>query len=240
MVPGTNKIEVGRPMTEVDFLPQWYRESRRRQSSVQRQYVVLGAIFLIMIVWNAMATRSISLATADLAEAEPKQIEADRLCYQYDCLVRALTHHREALDLMQDLEGRLDLASVLAELSALIDGPVAMESLEVITERASGPSPSGAASAAEPANAGTPLGGTVRFQVVMKGLAQDAPAVAATLKAMEASAYFRQVTLVISRPLQSVEDRTDASGSRPTAGPGLRFEIRCHLATDLPDAGGSQ
>ena len=237
MVPPTNKIEVGCPVTEVDFLPQWYRESRRHQSSVQRQYVALGAIFLIMVLWNALATRSISLATADLAEAEPQQVEADHLCYQYDGLVRALTHRREALSLMQHLEGRLDLASVLAELSALIDGPVAMESLEVIAEEASGPSPSGDSPAARPANVGALVRGTVRFQVVMKGLAQDAQAVAATLKAMETSAYFRQVTLVISRPGQPVEDQTGGSGTRPTAGPGLRFEIRCYLATEgAPDA----
>ena len=111
-----------------------------------------------------LATRSISLATADLAEAEPQQVEADHLCYQYDGLVRALTHRREALSLMRHLEGRLDLA----------DGAAALAQRPVV---------------------------------------------------------------LISRPGQPVEDQTGGSGTRPTAGPGLRFEIRCYLATEgAPDA----
>ena len=78
-------------MKEVDFLPQWYRESRRRQSSVQRQYVVLGTLFLIMVMWNAMATRSISLATADLAGDEPQRLREIRVAEKFtDCRCAAI------------------------------------------------------------------------------------------------------------------------------------------------------
>jgi len=219
-------------MKEVDFLPQWYRESRRRQSSVQRQYLVLGVLFLIMVMWNAMATRSISLATADLAGAEPQRIVAERICYQYDELLRQVTHRRQGLRLLQDLEGGFDLASVLAELSALIDGPVVLESLEVMTERTSPSSPSRPPSVAETPDVTASAERPVRFQVVMKGLALDATTVAVILKAMETSAYFRQVTLVISRNIESHADRMNVPGSKGTAPLSLVFEIRCFLATE--------
>ena len=209
-------------MKEVDFLPQWYQESRRRESSVKRQYVALAALFLIMVVWNAFATRSASLARAELSRDEPQAREAERICYQFDHLVRQMQDCREGLHQMRALEGQLDLAAVLAELSTLIDGPLALESLEVTAERACEP---GAP------DANTWVDGPVRFPVVMKGLAQDALAVAEVLRRIEASECFRQVNLVISRnpgPTDGTKTADQEACSRPT----VAFEIRCFLAPD--------
>jgi hypothetical protein len=213
-------------MKEVDFLPQWYQEGRRRQSSVKRQYVALAVLFLIMVVWNAFAVRSASLASAELSRDEQQAKEAERICYQFDHLVRQVKDCREGLCEMRALEGQLDLAAVLAELSTLIDGPLALESLEVTAERASEPG------GTDP-NAW--VGGPVRFPVVMKGLAQDAPAVAEVLRRIEASECFRQVNLVISRnpgPTDGTTTADQQACSRPT----VAFEIRCFLVPEqLPE-----
>ena len=203
-------------MRDVDFLPEWYKESRRRRSSVQRQYIALSLLFLLMIVWNALATRSIALATASLADAEPQRIKAEQVCYAFDQWADQLVQRQQSLRLLQAMEGQLDMASVLAELSALIDDPVTLETLDVIAERP-------ILNKAE---------GPVRFQIVIKGLARDAAAVAAMLKAMETSAYLRQVHLVISRNLDSGDDRANVSGDTGTEPPAVAFEIRCYLATE--------
>ncbi len=210
------------PMKEVDFLPQWYQESRRRESSVKRQYVALAALFLLMVVWNAFAMRSASLAQAELSRDEPKAKEAERVCYQFDHLVRQVKDRREGLRQMRALEGRLDLAAMLAELSTLIDGPLALESLGVTAERSCETGGTDASAwVDEP----------VRFPVVMKGLAQDAPAVAEVLRRIEASPCFRQVNLVLSRnpgPVDGTKAVERSIGDRPA----VAFEIRCFLVPE--------
>ena len=121
------------------------------------------------------------------------------------------------------------MASVLAELSALIDGPVVLEGLEVTAEGTSLSSPFGQPPQIEIPEATASTGGPVRFQVVMKGLARDAPTVAELLKAMETSAFFRQVTLVISRNIESDADHLKGSGYAGDFPLSLAFEIRCFL-----------
>jgi len=59
-------------MKEIDFLPTWYRSSRRRQISYRTQYAGLVGIFVVMMVWNFIATHLLSKATAKLAQAELK------------------------------------------------------------------------------------------------------------------------------------------------------------------------
>jgi hypothetical protein len=209
-------------MKEIDFLPQWYQDGRRRESSVKRQYVALAAMFLVMVVWNALAVRSISLANAELNRAEPQSREAAQVCYQFDRLVHQVADCQKELRRMQALEGRLNVAEVLAELSTLIDGPLALESLEVKAERASEPSGSGANGLVDAAT---------QFPIVMKGLAQDAPAVAAVLRRVEGSPCFQQVNLAISRNPGPVDRaRTDGLGHGDR--PAVAFEIRCLLRVD--------
>jgi hypothetical protein len=211
-------------MKEIDFLPQWYQDGRRRESSVKRQYVALAAMFLIMVTWNAFAVRSISLANAELNRAEPQAREAAQVCYQFDRMVHQVAGCQRELRRMQALEGRLNVAGVLAELSTLIDGPLALESLEVTAERASEPSG---------ADANGLVDAAARFPIVMKGVAQDAPAVAAVLRRIEGSPYFRQVNLAISRNPGPV-DRTAPEGLPRAERPAVTFEIRCLLAVDEP------
>ena len=59
-------------MKEIDFLPTWYRSSRRRQISYRTKYASLVGIFVVMMVWNFIATHLLSKATAKLARAELK------------------------------------------------------------------------------------------------------------------------------------------------------------------------
>lgn len=190
----------------MDFLPEWYKENRRRRLSAHRQYLALGVLFLIMAAWNARAMRSISMAGAEVAAAEPRRMEAEQVCTEFDDLVRQLGDRWQELRGYRDRECRVDVAGVWADLSEVIDGCVALETLDVVAE---------------------PAGGDGRdCRIVLKGLAHDPPAVAALLNAMEGSAHFRQVTLVVSRDL----DPADPQARTVEGGPsqyGVAFEIRC-------------
>jgi hypothetical protein len=211
-------------MKEIDFLPQWYHDGRRRESNVKRQYIALAVMFLLMVMWNALAMRSISLASAEVDRAEPQAREAEQVCLQFDRLVHQVADSQRDLRRMQTLEGQLNVADVLAELSTLIEGPLALENLEIRADRAFDLTTTDANGLVDAA---------VRFPIIMKGLAQDAPGVAAVLKRIEGSPCFRQVNLAISRNPGPVEGtRTDGldRGTRPA----VAFEIRCLLVFDRP------
>ncbi len=59
-------------MKEIDFLPTWYKRGRRRQIGHRTKYVNLVGIFVVMTVWNFIATHLLAKATAKLAQAELK------------------------------------------------------------------------------------------------------------------------------------------------------------------------
>jgi two-component system phosphate regulon sensor histidine kinase PhoR len=59
-------------MKEIDFLPTWYRSSRWRQISYRTKYASSVGIFVVMKMWNFIATHLLSKAVAKLAQAELK------------------------------------------------------------------------------------------------------------------------------------------------------------------------
>ena len=63
-------------MKEIDFLPEWYKSGRRRKITYRTQYVVLGGIFAIMMVWNFFAAGSVSRAEAELARISAGDAES--------------------------------------------------------------------------------------------------------------------------------------------------------------------
>ena len=54
-------------MKEIDFLPEWYRSGRQRQMRYRTQYIALGGIFAVMMVWNLVCICSLSSAKTQLA-----------------------------------------------------------------------------------------------------------------------------------------------------------------------------
>ncbi|MFA5252385.1 MAG: hypothetical protein WC454_07360, partial [Phycisphaerae bacterium] len=70
-------------MKEIDFLPKWYKNSRQRQISYRAQYAGLGCIFVAMIVWNFIATHSLSKAAAEFAQAEFKSASVKSVAREF-------------------------------------------------------------------------------------------------------------------------------------------------------------
>ncbi len=243
-------------MKEIDFLPEWYKSGRRRQAGYRTQYVALGGIFIVMMVWNFVATRSISKAKAQLAQTAATQVQAENASREFAGLKTEIMSLQKKTGAIERINSRIDVASVLAEMSFLIDKRIALGKVEFIAESVtSGADKQGA----QPNNGsvvravlprfnekGAPLG-DVRFKVVICGIAADAGDVASLICRLEDSPYFCQVVPSFSRNAQvkaanypllasgadAGEKTRDAQRAVRGSGESIgvsEFEISCYLA----------
>ncbi len=195
-------------MKEIDFLPEWYKSGRRRQISYRTQYIILGGIFFVMMVWNFITSYSISRAQAQVVQMATKQTQAEKVSAKLAELKSEMNafHRKEAL--VERIDSRINVASVLAEISYLIDERVVLNEIEFISEKflgvqnkKSSRQVAGVVRAVRSdfvARGELPIG-DVRFKVLISGVAADASDVAALICKMENSPYFCQVVLSYSR-----------------------------------------
>ena len=239
-------------MKEIDFLPEWYKSGRRRQVSYRTQYIALGGVFVVMVVWNFIATHSISKARAQYAQISTKQTEAEGLSAKFTELKSELRGLQKKVESIEEIDSKIDVAGVLAEMSFLIDerivlNKVVFDAEKIEDERRSETSP----------RAGTvvrtvrtklnekrnlPLG-DVRFRVVIVGVAADASNVASLICKLEDSPYFCDVVPSFSRTAEinvtsnpSLRSGTKNASSGRESGGKIQvseFEISCYLANYL-------
>ncbi len=220
-------------MKEIDFLPSWYKNDRRQQISYRTQYIALGATFVAMMLCNFVATVSIARATKELAEGKVKAAVAKDISQEFANVKKSVTDLQNKVNVLDRIDSKIDVGSVLAELSFLIDKKIVLSKVELIAEKFAGrlseQPKSGSVIKAASANfvgkKRAPLG-DVRFKLVLSGVAADASEVAELICRLEESRYFRQVYPSFSR---SVKMKTSSNA----AGESLqvtKFEISCHLA----------
>lgn len=220
-------------MKEIDFLPEWYRSGRRRQVGHHTQYIVLGGIFLMMVVWNLIATNSISRATAQLSQQIREQSNAESASQEFARVEAQLGKLQEKAGVLNRIDSRIDVGGVLAELSFMMGERTALSKVEFIAEKFSEQRMSGTGTLLPVAVAGANLAGgkelwigDVRFRVLINGVAPDGGDVAELICRMEESPYFCQVIPSFSRNRQ-------VRGGGGRAEENLRvteFEIGCYLA----------
>jgi hypothetical protein len=187
-------------MKEIDFLPDWYKQSRRRRISVRRQVIALGGVFLVLMTWNLISTNSISKATAELIRGQAQEANARTTSTKFAELRGEISLLQKKARFLEKIDSRIDVAETLAEMSALVDNKVVLSKVQFVAERfpdKQGEKPrSGSAVRAARSGRGqgpeAPLG-NVRFKVLMEGVAADASDVAALVQSLERSPYFRQV-----------------------------------------------
>ncbi len=220
-------------MKEIDFLPTWYKSGRRRQISYRTQYASLVGIFVVMMVWNFIATHSLSKTATELAQAELKSASAESAAQEYAKIKSEVVYLQEKARTIEEIDSKIGVANVLAEISFLVDKKIVLSKVEFVAEKFSGrqrgkPNSISAVRAVGGNFSGkeaSPLG-DVRFKVVISGVASDASDVAALICRLEDSPYFCQVIPSFSR---NKEMKTDAKA----AGEKFQvseFEISCELA----------
>jgi Tfp pilus assembly protein PilN len=240
-------------MKEIDFLPEWYKNGRRRQLRYSTQYIVLVCMFSVMMVWNFVSLNSVSKATAKLAKMAAEQSEVQAASKEFTKIKNELAELQIKTRILGEIDSRINVAEVLAEMSFLIDEKVVLSKVEFISERFSDkqqPKKSGSSAirvvGTEPdKRQNLPLG-NVCFKVLINGIAADASDVAALVCKLEDSPYFCRVYPSISRnktiQVSGNSGPSAVLGTRINSGAGTRtaltagslqvseFEISCYLA----------
>ncbi|MBN1510213.1 MAG: PilN domain-containing protein [Sedimentisphaerales bacterium] len=235
-------------MREINFLPEWYKEDRRQRLHRRRQYVVLAVAFIAMISYNLTSTHEITRASAELVRLETKRVEAQATFQEFNTVTKDLNGVREKADLIERIDSRIHIAAVLAEMSHIIGETVVLSRIEFTAEppsddrKSPGASDPGvrAADDGTGTSRGTLVGG-VRFRIVLTGVAVSPADVAALVRRLDDSAYFRQVHASFWR---SGKVRARAGASQAVPGPQAgtvsagqieslevtEFEVVCYLA----------
>jgi hypothetical protein len=122
-------------MKEIDFIPEWYKSGRRRRMSYRTQYVVLGGVLAVMVVWDLIAAGSISRAQAELAHSTARQEQMQGPARQYSQIKRLVDELRSRAELLTQMDSRIDVAGVLGELSFLSDHKIVLSKVEMRIQR---------------------------------------------------------------------------------------------------------
>ncbi len=232
-------------MKELDFLPQWYKEDRCRQGRVRRQYVALLVVFVAMMIFNLTEIHRADKAAARAADLESQRAGAETVVHEFGLLAKEFDELKTRANLVEQMDSRIDVAAVLAEMSHSIGESVVLRKLEILAEPFGRPeekeqtkgSAVRMASRATGAEKAPPLG-RVKFRIVLTGVAAHPADVPDLVCRLEASPYFQRV-----QPSFYGSARAPA-GIRPAPGPQepaattkaqgapslTEFEIVCYLA----------
>jgi hypothetical protein len=219
-------------MKEIDFLPQWYKSSRQRQIGYRAQVIGMGGVLLIMIVWNFVTIRSISKAGADVQQRKAVQAEAQAVSMEFERVKTEVVALKNKVEFMEEMDSKIDVANVLAEMSYLIDDNIVLREVKFDAEKfvdkkrrkASGPANTAARTVGPNVAAKGELSlGDVRFRVVISGVATKAGDIAELICKLEESPYFHRVYPSFSRNMKmEVGKEKNFQVSE--------FEISCYLA----------
>ena len=220
-------------MKEIDFLPIWYKDNRRRQIGYHTQYAGIGGIFLAMVIWSFIAMRSLSEAGAELALGELKSTVAERAVREFAAVKDEAARLQGKARTIKEIDSKIDVANILAEISYLADRRIAFSKVEFVAEKFGDKNE-------EKSNSGTtvkavvgkfsgkealPLGDVI-FKVLINGIASDTSDIATLICKLEDSPYFCQVIPLFVRD-REMKTSANAEGEEFQVS---EFEIRCNLA----------
>ena len=187
-------------MKEIDFLPQWYKDKRRQESRYRMQYLGIACLFVVMVVWTAATSHSISRAERRLESLKTNGGACDTTEE-----FRQMRSHLETLHIqdgiLSEIDQHLRISGAIGELSFICGNHVRFSRLAIAAEKFPERTAANNLAAntvravrdAMTAPSG-PYEGDIRFKVTLRGVAADATQVAALIRRLEESAWFRNVT----------------------------------------------
>jgi hypothetical protein len=186
-------------MKDIDFLPEWYKSSRRRQVNYRMQYFVLSGIFAVMMVWNFVVTHSVSKAKVQLEQMATQQAQVEKASDKLVELKREVGFFHKEEQLLDKIDSKINVSDILAEVSFLINENIVISKLQLISEEFLRDPDNGQknnvvrmANYNYGKNAEPPIG-NVRFKILITGIAANASEVANLICNLEESSYFFQV-----------------------------------------------
>lgn len=214
-------------MKEIDFLPQWYKTSRRRRISNRTQYVGIFGILAVMMLWSALTGHSVRSARAQLSRMKVAQVASSAPLLEYNKLKNRLQQLSGQAQILEAVNPRIIVSSLLAELAFLIDQRIVLSELNIKAEAFEPATISSPAATIVQGTAGKkrpPLEGNVKFGISITGLAVNASDVARLIRTLEGlSDYVREVKPIFCRD-KKVKNYQAAE-----------FRISCYIANYLEE-----
>jgi Tfp pilus assembly protein PilN len=217
-------------MKEIDLLPEWYKNSRRRNISFLTQYIVLISIFVSMLIWCVIAAATVSRESAEIGRLESQQSQLEKetaLFSRYSSLISDLN---EKTKTFRQIDSRIDVAAVLAELSFLMDERIVLTGISFVAEKIDGPAKTSQSAPRTAQSSGTGndvlLSGDVRFAVRINGIAKEAADVAQLTIKLEESPYFCQVVPLFTEHTANKSAGPSGAEQKEAAD----FNIGCYLS----------
>lgn len=213
-------------MKEIDFLPEWYKAGKKRRVSYQRQYLVIGGLFVTLILWSFAASSSISSAEAQMDIMQNSLDSHKTIGKKYERYERVLVLLDERAERLKKLDTGINISAVFAELSFLATDQIMITELEVKSEVFKDDSN---ATKAGLTKLGSGKNGKktampepdIRHKVMLTGIAASAADVTDYIAQLEKSSYF---CLVVPELLQHMSESTTT-----------KFQISCYVANYLTE-----
>jgi hypothetical protein len=229
---------------ELDFLPEWYKDNRRRHVHVRRQYAALAAVFFVMMVFNVTATHRAGKAAANVSGLENQRVCAEAVVHEFDVLTKKLNELKTRANLVEQMDSRVEMAALLAELSHLVGDSIVLRKVEILaepfgrTDEKEQTKSSAVRLAGKTTNSEkeAPLG-PVKFRIALTGVAAYPADVADLVCKLDGSRYFQQVhpsfygnvkVQVGAKPAPGPQDGTVTKTQNALNA--TEFEIVCYLA----------
>ena len=209
-------------MNEIDFIPLWYKAGRKRRVSYHRQYVVMGSVFALMVIWSFISGHSISNVRADIRSIEDRINAGVATFDEFDRLENTINGLNERGEILTMLDTGIDISAVIAEVSYILSERIVLSRFELSNELftdKSGVSSSRVVAGLRSSREKSSLPDrNTRFLVTVAGIAADASDVAGLIAKLEDSSYFCRIIPGFSRN-RGVNGRL-----------GTEFEIKCYIA----------
>lgn len=225
-------------MKDLDFLPEWYKDRRRRHSRMRRQYIALAVVFLMMMTFNLSATHRAGRMAAEVTRHAEQQASAEEVVHEFNRVTAELNQLKTRADSAQRVDTRFDVAAILAEISHIVDEDIVLSKIDLIAEPFSKPAVAAspktvivrAQSTDDGADSETKLG-AAKLRVVLAGVSTQAAHVADLVCRLDDSAYFQQVQSSYGTAKIPAGPVGEPAGVKvPDMLDVTQFEITCYLA----------
>ncbi|MHC4637304.1 MAG: hypothetical protein ACYTBP_13365 [Planctomycetota bacterium] len=220
-------------MKEIDFLPEWYKSGMRMRVNFRTQYIALGSIFALMLIWNFGMLGTISKVRGDVSHMHSRVSEVTESSQEYSRLIEQVGSLQDKARLLDKIDSKIDVSSIFGELGFIVADNIVLSKLEITAEEFAG---SGSNSLSGVSGRLISVGGIsgnqgreladVRFRVTINGVAAEPKNVAELICSLEDSPYFFQVIPSYSRSREiKGGSKTEQDGFQAS-----EFELVCYLA----------